>query len=48
MVAWSLPVSYDLGGYKLLVPRAAVKAIDMPMEQAMRFVMTAGIKSEAG
>jgi uncharacterized membrane protein len=38
-----LPMSYMIGGYAVLVPRAAVYPIDMSMEEAMRFVLTAGV-----
>lgn len=45
-VAVYCPMSYALGGYTIFVPRASIKPIDMPMEQAMRFVLTAGIRGE--
>jgi uncharacterized membrane protein len=38
-----LPMSYMIGGYAVLVPRAAVQPLDMSMEEAMRFVLTAGV-----
>lgn len=38
-----LPMSFNIGGYTTLVPRSAVRAIDMDMEEAMRFALTAGI-----
>jgi len=38
-----LPLSYMIGGYALLVPRNAVKPVDMSMEEAMRFTLTAGV-----
>lgn len=38
-----LPMSYMLGGHTVLVPRAAVEPIDMGMDEAMRFVLTAGL-----
>jgi uncharacterized membrane protein len=38
-----LPMSYMIGGYAMLVPRAAVHPLDMSMEEAMRFVLTAGV-----
>ena len=38
-----LPMSYQLGGYAVLVPRASVRPLNMSMEEAMRFVLTAGI-----
>ncbi len=42
-VAVYFPLSYQIGGYTALVPADRLTPIDMPMEQAMRFVMTAGI-----
>lgn len=38
-----LPMSYQVGGYMLLLPRAAVKPIDLTTEDAMRLVLTAGL-----
>ena len=42
-VAVYLPMSYQIGGFATLVPRSAVRPIDMPIEQAMRFAVTAGM-----
>ena len=36
-----LPLSYMIGGYAVLVPRSAVRPLDMNMEEAMRFTLTA-------
>jgi uncharacterized membrane protein len=38
-----LPLSYMIGGYAVLVPRSAVRPINMNMEEAMRFTLTAGV-----
>lgn len=38
-----LPMSYMIGGYTLLVPREDIKPCKMSMDEAMRFVLTAGI-----
>jgi uncharacterized membrane protein len=38
-----LPLSYMIGGYAVLMPRSAVRPLDMSMEEAMRFTLTAGI-----
>ncbi|OQA34809.1 MAG: hypothetical protein BWY57_00207 [Betaproteobacteria bacterium ADurb.Bin341] len=38
-----LPMSYMLGGYAVLVPRASVQPLNMSMEEAMRYVLTAGV-----
>jgi uncharacterized membrane protein len=42
-VAVYLPMSYQIGGFTTLVPRSAVQPIDMSIEQAMRFAVTAGM-----
>jgi uncharacterized membrane protein len=42
-VAVYLPMSYQIGGYLAVVDRERVRPIDMTMEEAMRFVITAGI-----
>ncbi len=38
-----LPMSYMVGGYTVLVPRDEVRILDMTRDEAMRFVLTAGI-----
>lgn len=38
-----LPMSYMMGGHSILVKRDSVRPIDMSMDEAMRFVLTAGI-----
>ncbi len=38
-----LPLSYMIGGYAVLVPRSAVTPVDLSMEEAMRFTLTAGM-----
>jgi uncharacterized membrane protein len=40
-----LPLSYMIGGYTVLLPRSAVRPLDMSMEEAMRFTLTAGVAS---
>jgi uncharacterized membrane protein len=40
-----LPLSYMIGGYTVLLPRSAVRPLDMTMEEAMRFTLTAGVTS---
>ncbi len=47
-VAVFLPMSYQMGGFTVMVPRSAVRKIDMSVEQAMRFAVTAGIATGAG
>lgn len=38
-----LPMSYMIGGYAVLVPRSAITPLDISMDEAMRFVLTAGV-----
>ena len=38
-----LPLSYMIGGYAVLMPRSAIRPVDMGMEEAMRFTLTAGV-----
>ena len=38
-----LPLSYMIGGYAVLSPRSKVRPLDMSMEDAMRFTLTAGV-----
>jgi len=45
-IAVYLPMSYQLGGYTLMVPRSSVEAVDMPVDAAMRFCVTAGMKKK--
>ncbi len=42
-VAVYLPMSYQIGGYTVVVPRSQVTPVDMAREQAMRFILTAGL-----
>lgn len=46
-VAVYLPMSYTIGGYTVFLPRASVTPVDMSREEAMKFVVTAGIRSSA-
>jgi uncharacterized membrane protein len=42
-VAVYFPMSYQIGGYTLLVPRNRVEPLDLPIETAMRLVLTGGM-----
>ena len=46
-VAVYFPMSYQIGGYTLLVPRARVEPLDLPIESAMRMVLTGGMSGAA-
>lgn len=49
IVAVYLPLSYQIGGYTIYLPRSSVQPVDMDMEDAMRRVLTAELsKSSAG
>ena len=41
-----LPMSYMVGGYTLLIPRSELRPLKMSMDEAMRFVLTAGITGQ--
>lgn len=49
-VAVYLPMSYQLGGFTVLLPRDRLRPLDLGVEDAMRRVLTAGIggRSDAG
>ncbi len=38
-----IPLSYMIGGYAVLVPRSSLQPLEMSMEEAMRFALTAGV-----
>ena len=46
LVGVFLPMSYQLGGYTIYVPRSRLIRVDMDAESAMRYIMTAGIGKE--
>lgn len=45
-VAVYLPMSYQLGGFTTIVPHSAVQEVDMTVEAAMTFALTAGVKKQ--
>jgi uncharacterized membrane protein len=45
-VAVYLPMSYQVGGFTVFMPRNQLSPVPMSREQAMRFVLTAGLKSK--
>ena len=47
-IAVYTPMSYQVGGYTLLVPRSAVTPVEMGVEDAMRFAVTAGMSAGGG
>jgi uncharacterized membrane protein len=44
-VAVYLPMSYQVGGYTVMVPRDSVRPVAMSREEAMKFILTAGLKT---
>lgn len=42
-VAVYMPMSYQIGGYTLFLPRSALTPLDITFEAAMRLVITAGV-----
>ncbi len=46
-VAVYLPMSYQIGGYTVYLPRSQVRPIDVNAEDAMRMVLTAGVSRSA-
>ncbi len=47
-VAVYLPLSYQIGGYTVMVPRSAVKPVHISMQRAMGFAVTGGMFSDKG
>ncbi|MCP1674043.1 putative membrane protein [Natronocella acetinitrilica] len=46
-VAVYIPGSYQIGGFTLLIPRASLRAVDMPVEDALRFAVTGAMSVSA-
>lgn len=44
-IAVYLPMSYQIGGYTLFMARDQAVPVDMTREDAMKFILTAGLKS---
>ena len=42
-VAVFLPMSYQIGGYTIFIPRSRVTKLSMTVEEGMRFAITAGV-----
>jgi len=38
-----LPMSYQIGGYTVFLPKSLLEPLDMSIEDAMRFTLTAGV-----
>lgn len=46
LVGVYLPMSYQIGGYTVYLPRARIEPLDMTIEDAMRFTLTAGLSGK--
>jgi uncharacterized membrane protein len=46
-VAVYLPMSYQIGGYMLFLPRELAVPVEMSREEAMKFILTAGLKTSS-
>jgi len=46
-VAVYMPMSYQIGGYTLFLPRECLTPLDIPFEQAMRLVVTGWVTKSA-
>ena len=44
LVAVYFPMSYQIGGYTVYVPRSEIEPTDLTVEQAMRIVLTGGVQ----
>lgn len=47
-IAVYLPLSYQIGGYTVIVPRRFVSPVDITTHRAMAFALTAGMFTEKG
>lgn len=45
-IAVYMPMSYQIGGYTLFLPRSALTPLDIPFETAMRLVLTGGVSQQ--
>ncbi len=44
LIAVYMPMSYQIGGYTIYVPRSRVTETDLTVEQAMRIALTGGVR----
>lgn len=47
-VAVYLPMSYQMGGFTVMMPKDSIEPIEFSMEEAMKFALTAGLKNSNG
>lgn len=48
LLAVYFPMSYQVGGYTALLPRSSIVPLDLPVETAMRMVLTGGLSGGPG
>ena len=48
LLAVYFPMSYQIGGYTALLPRSCIVPLDLPVETAMRMVLTGGLSGGPG
>ena len=46
LVAVYLPMSYQIGGYTIYIPRSRLVETELSVEQAMRIVLTGGVRGK--
>jgi len=44
-IAVYLPMSYQIGGYTMMMPRTRVEPLKLSLEDAMRYTLTAGVSA---
>jgi len=44
-VAVYMPMSYQVGGFTVIVPKSRITIVDMSIEEAMKFALTAGLST---
>ena len=44
-IAVYLPMSYQIGGYTMMMPRTQVEPLQLSLEDAMRYTLTAGVSA---
>jgi uncharacterized membrane protein len=44
-IAVYLPMNYQIGGYTLMLPREQVEPLNLSLEDAMRYTLTAGVSA---
>lgn len=47
-IAVYLPMSYQIGGYTLMLPSERVEPLNLSLEDAMRYTLTAGVSARKG